>query len=140
MFYKAIHFDIKELVDRDTYNRYGENAWMFLNPAALQMLDGLRDFFGCAVIVNNWHTGGPFQYRGFRSRFCNIGGDYSQHRFGNAFDCDIQGWDAEAVRQKILMNKDNPLLKNITRLESDVNWLHVDCANSPDRIRIVRPV
>lgn len=139
MFYKCKYFDIRELVDRDTHIHYGDKAWMFLNPTALQALDGIREFFEVSVAVNDWYRGGNFQYRGFRSRFCNIGGDYSQHRFGNAFDCDVRGWDAEAVRQKILMSKDNILLENITCLEEKVKWLHFDCRNSMDRIVLVRP-
>ena len=136
---KCRHFDIKELVDPETYKLFGEASWMFLNPAALSALDDLREFFGVPVTVNNWHTGGQFKYRGFRPRACTVGGEYSQHRLGNAFDCDIKGVTADEARQRILANKDDVRLMHITCLEDKVNWVHFDCRNIPDRIRVVQP-
>jgi hypothetical protein len=143
--YICRHFKIYELVDKKTFDRFGLHAWMFLNPTALQALDGIRDFFtelrgkDTPVIVNNYHSGGPFQYRGLRPLSCAIGAEYSQHRLGNAFDCDIKGVSAERARQIILEHKDDPRLAMITCIEADVNWLHFDCRNIPDRIRIVHP-
>ena len=136
---KCRHFDIEELVDPETFRRFGGSSWMFLNPAALSALDDLREFFGVPVTVNNWHKGGPFRYRGFRPRSCTVGGEYSQHRLGNAFDCDIKGVTADEARQRILANKDDVRLMHITCLEDKVNWVHFDCRNIPDRIRVVQP-
>lgn len=136
---KCTHFIIQELVDRATFEKFGEQAWMLFNPIALEALDDLRRFFNAPVIVNNWHEGGQFQYRGFRPRSCSIGAEYSQHRFGNAFDCDIQGVTAQEARKKILENQDNLLLFQITRLEDKVNWVHMDCANIDDRIKVIQP-
>lgn len=112
---------------------------MFLNPLALQALDGIRDFFDAPVIVNNYHAGGRFQFRGLRPRFCSVGAEYSQHRLGNAFDCDVAGVSAEQVRKVILAHRDDPRFLFINCIEADVNWLHFDCRNIPDRIRIVHP-
>lgn len=133
------HFELQELIDPQTYKQFGTSAWMFLNTTALQALDGLRDFFDVPVTVNNWHKGGPFQHRGFRPITCTIGGKYSQHRLGNGFDCDVQGIPAEAARERILAAKDDPRLRLITCIEARVNWVHFDCRNIADRIRIVTP-
>lgn len=136
--YRPEYFAIQELVDRATFERFGAGSLMFLNPTALQALDGLRDYFGKPIRVNDWHKGGRFQYRGLRPRGCNVGGDYSQHRLGNAFDCDVIGLSAEEVRQEILSHLTDPRLELITCIERDVNWLHFDCRNV-ERIMTVKP-
>ena len=137
--YVCRDFDIHELVPKSVFERFGVNAWQFLNPIALQGLDGLRDFFGKPIICNTWHRGGKFQFRGFRPADCTVGAPLSQHRLGNAFDLDIRGLSAEDARQAILHNADDPRLALITCIEADVNWLHVDFRNIPDRIRVVKP-
>jgi hypothetical protein len=113
----------------------------FLNPHALMALDSLRDFFDAPITVNNWLWGGPFSYRGLRPLDCSVGADYSQHRFGNAFDCDVSGVTAEEARVLILGAKDDFGIQHINCIEADVNWLHFDCRNIPyeDRIKIVYP-
>ena len=139
MFYKCKHFQISELVDKATYNKLGEQAWMLFNPTALIALDGIREYFGSAVYVNDWSSSGVFQFRGFRSMTCNTGATYSQHRFGNAFDCDVKGLSANSARKQIVDDMDSPLLEFITCLESDVNWVHFDCRNIEERILMVKP-
>lgn len=143
--YICRHFKIYELVDKKTFDRFGLQAWMLLNPLALQALDGIREFFTALrgkdtpVTVNNYHSGGPFQYRGLRPHSCTVGAEYSQHRLGNAFDCDIAGISADEARKIIVKHRNDPRFLFINCLEADVNWLHFDCRNIPDRIRIVHP-
>ena len=75
--------------------------------------------------VNNWHEGGPFSQRGFRDDPAT-GSTFSQHRFGRALDFDVVGMAADEVRSWILNHvKELPF---ITRMERDVNWVHIDCA------------
>ncbi|MDO9535084.1 MAG: hypothetical protein Q7J85_07070 [Bacillota bacterium] len=137
--YKCKHFKIYELVDPVTYKRFGDEAWMFLNPLILMAADGIREYFGVPVTINNWHWGGEFQWSGLRTVFCTIGGKWSQHRFANAIDCDIKDIPAEEARQRILANQNHPLLQHITCIEASTNWLHIDSRNIKDRIRIVYP-
>ena len=137
--YICKHFQIHELVDPDTYNQFAEAAWMFFCPAALQALDLLRDYFGAPIVVNNWRHGGEFKYRGFRPVMSSVGGNYSQHRMGRAFDLDVIGYTANEVRRTIIINKDMPSFRLINCLETDINWVHFDTRNISDRIRIVTP-
>lgn len=139
MHYIAKHFSIEELVDRATFEQFGQKAWMFFSPIALRQLDNLRDYFGEPVTINNWKQGGQFQFRGFRPRAYSLGGEFSQHRLGNAFDLDVKGMAASAVRQEILTHKDHLLLKDINCLEDKVNWVHFDCRNCLERILVVQP-
>ncbi len=139
IYYKCIHFDIEELVDRQTYKKWGEKAWMFFRPETLISLDNIRKHFQRPVWVNNWSIGGDFQNRGLRLSYSMVGDEYSQHRFGNGFDLDVQDMKAEEVRQEILIHKDAPLLIGIMCLETNISWVHFDCRNIEDRIRLIKP-
>lgn len=121
------YFELPELVDRATYQKYGDAAWNLFHQDALEALDGIREFFAAPVTVNNWWDGkGSFQYRGYRPPDCHIGAPMSYHRRGMAFDLDVKGHDAEEVRAAIIENRDNPLLIPIQRLEAGVSWVHFD--------------
>ena len=146
MFYKPRYFKIEELVDEETYKRFGETALRFFNPLALQGLDNLREFIGEPLIVNNWANGGGYQFSGFRPKWCNVGATYSQHRLGQAFDIKTKKTPVEDVYHNIISNSDSPLLEHLTEME-DIEytgkgaspWLHVAFTNIPDRIKIVKP-
>ncbi len=131
------YFELYELVDRATYEKWGEDAWNLLNPDLLYSLDGLREFFGVPCYINNWYNGhGKDQYKGYRPPDCPIGALRSEHKKGNAADPIIEGIDAETARQKILDNQDHPLLCKIMRLEANVPWLHIDCKQVANRIHL----
>lgn len=138
--YTPKHFITKELVDKETYELLGENALKILNQDLLRDLDTLREELGKSIIINNWHIGGMYSQRGFRSAYSRVGGLGSQHRLGNAFDLTINGMPAEEVRQFIIANKDKFIA--INRLESDVSWVHLDCKSlldSQKRIYLFKP-
>ena len=138
MFYKPHFFRIQELVDKPTFDKFGETAWMFFNPVLLRSLDRVRHHFDAPVTVNNWAQGGDFSQRGLRVN-TNVGARYSQHKFGNAVDYDVRGYPAEEVRQEILRKKDHHDFELITCVEADVNWVHHDCRNIHDRILLIHP-
>lgn len=127
------YFKLYELVDQRTYEEEGDAAWEHFTDEILFSLDGLREFFGRPVTVNNWMAGGHFQFRGFRPAWYQPGvTPGSQHRKGNAIDCDVAGMPANQARREIVENKDNPLLAKITRTEDGVNWIHLDCLVLPE--------
>lgn len=130
------YFKPIELVDPMTYQNMLDDCLSLFNPDALYALDDLREFFGRPIVVNNWHGGGSFKFRGYRPPNCPIGAKKSQHKQGNAFDCTVKGYTAEEARQKILKHQDNPLLQKIMRLEGGVSWLHFDLMPVKKRIRV----
>ncbi len=133
------HFEIYELVDRATFELDDGRAWQHFRPEALEALDGLRDFFGVPITVNNWWNGvGQMQFRGYRTEDCPVGAKFSEHKKGNAFDCTVQGINADVVREIILANQDDPRLIKIMRLEADVHWVHFDCKEVTDRIHVFK--
>ena len=135
--YTLKHFKIIELVDKATYQIYGEDAIKLFSFDLLFSVDGVRDFFNLPVTINNWSTGGPFQYRGLRGENCPIGAKNSYHKKGMAADLDVKGMKAEEVRQVILTNKDDERLARIMRMELAVTWVHLDVGQIPkDKERI----
>lgn len=126
---KSKYFKIYELVDKDTYSKYGVKAWKFLDDRAIQMLDKIKEQFseGTAT-VNNYYWKGDRQWSGLRTTKSTYYSPYSQHTFGRAFDVVFSDYTSDEVRKYILDNRDEfPL---ITRIEGDVYWLHFDVANT----------
>jgi len=132
------HFKPYELVDRATYEKLGDYCLSLFDPELLIALDDLREYFGCTVTVNTWHSGKSFQWRGYRTpaKARELGAPNSQHVKGRAIDCDIEDYTAERARQIILKNQNHELLKRIMRLETGVSWLHFDVKPVSDRIRL----
>ena len=127
------YFKPEELVDKKTFETMGENCLSLFNPEVLIALDNLREYFNCPITVNNWHKGGMFQWRGYRTpeKAKELGSPNSQHAKGNAFDCTINGYSAREVRAEIIAHQDHELLKLITRMEANTSWLHFDLMELP---------
>jgi hypothetical protein len=137
------YFKAFELVDPDTYARFGERSLQFFRPEALRMLDGVREFLGVPCIVNDWKSGGQYRFSGLRPRSCAIGAEYSAHRFGCAFDVKPRGMTIAAAWAKIQGAKGDPRIALIRRVE-DISytptWLHVDTyEHDGDGILVVKP-
>ena len=143
------YFKPEELVGKKTFETMGENSLSLFNPEVLIALDNLREYFNCPITVNNWHRGGIFQWRGYRTpeKAKELGSEHSQHAFifknniwipkCNAFDCTINGYSAREVRAEIIAHQDHELLKLITRMEANTSWLHFDLMELPkDKQRI----
>ena len=141
----AKHFKLQELVDRITYETEGEAAWSKLSPLLISALDGLWEFVQektsktPVIIVNNWSFGGDSQWRGLRTENCTVGTNKSQHWKGCAADCHVKGYDAEYIRGLILSDQNNPLIKDIMRMEAGVSWIHLDVKPVPNRIHLFNP-
>jgi hypothetical protein len=136
IYYVPKHFQIQELIDPITFGMYGGQAWMFFRPELLYSLDAIRDYFDKAVLINNWHESGPFKWRGLRTPASPNWGDYEPHGKGVAVDFDVEGLKAEEVRQEILAHKDGTNFQYIMRMEKGTSWVHCDCFNISDRIRL----
>jgi hypothetical protein len=66
-FYKPKYFKTHELVDKQTYEKFGEKSLMFFDIRILKFIDGLREYFNEPITINNWHVGGRYENRGLRS-------------------------------------------------------------------------
>jgi hypothetical protein len=134
------HFKPWELVDKSTHETMGDACLTLFEPDALIALDDLRDFFGVPLTCNNWHSGGPFEWRGARTpdKCIELGAPHSAHMADplrgilcTAFDCDVEGMTAGDARRLIVLAKDTHLVKLIQRIEGGVSWLHFDLMPPP---------
>jgi hypothetical protein len=90
-------FELHELVDKPTWERLGENSIWMLNEKAVNGLIALRIGLDKPIAVNNYFWGGNLSNRGYRSIYSTVGGKFSQHRVGNAFDINVKGMTADQV-------------------------------------------
>jgi hypothetical protein len=51
------YFDIRELVGKRTYKKYGESAWKFLDIRLLETLLIVRKNIKRKIYINNWYKG-----------------------------------------------------------------------------------
>lgn len=139
----AKNFILQEFVPPEIFHRFGKEAIWFIRPQVIKLAQFYRDWFDAAVTVNTWHDNGNMHWRGFRTPACGVGAHLSQHRFGNAFDCTIEGLTPDEVRKEILDNEDKFMRAGLTTLEDGAiakTWVHSDCRTTKlDHILIVRP-
>ena len=122
------HFKIWELVPQNYYEGYSEyKLWWLFDDRALLTLDMLRDQYG-EMIINNWRSGGQYQYRGFRPANSTTGSEFSQHKYGRAFDIKFLDIPVGVVQQDCI-DKKYDCFKYITAIELNTSWLHFDCRN-----------
>lgn len=133
-------FEVYELVDKETYQRLGEKSWWMLNEKAVKGLFELRKAIGKPITVNNWFWGGSLENRGYRSIYSTVGGKFSQHRVGNAFDINVKGMSSDEVNEFI---QKNYYKFGITTLEDKSftpTWTHIDFRNTQQKeLLIVKP-
>jgi hypothetical protein len=138
------HFDVREMVDANTFKALGVNAAWLIDPKIVRVLDLLREKLGAPIFVNNWHTGGPFKSSGFRSMSDKTGAMFSQHRRGCAADVKASGKKPAELLFIINANFEEFKAAGLTTIE-DINytptWLHLDCrpVQIENQFRIVRP-
>ncbi len=132
MIHKPEHFSLDEIVCEDIYNHFGEVAWGFFDSRILITIEVLRKQLNKPIYINNWQIHGEFDERGFRCIQCSLVKKaieekrlyVSPHMTGQGVDFDVQGMEAEEVRQWIIKNQN--ILPYPVRLENNVNWVHCD--------------
>lgn len=153
--YQCKHFDLREWVPPEIYVKRGQRAWELLDERILRAADRLRERVGRPVIINTWHSDklmaayGRRTQSGFRSPQFYVDlangnrGDgleryaasLSQHKFGRAFDCLVDGLSAEMVRQIV---KEEAGHIGFTAIEDGVSWFHGDVRNC-EQLKVFLP-
>lgn len=138
------YFDLEEFVPPQIYKLYGEKALWFVDPKVITLATAYREFFKLPVVINNWHNGGSYSYRGYRPPRVNIGGEYSQHKFGRAFDCNIGSMNELQMFTAVKDNFEYFKKFGLTTLEDyrfTDGWLHSDVRfTNQDSLLIVKPL
>jgi hypothetical protein len=123
------HFYLDELVPKEIYMTFYEKSIMFLDPRTKDIIEGVRNYFGVPLIINNWWTGGNRHNSGFVLPEDNTESKYSQHLFGRGYNL----WfppktNYEKIRETIRERYDSFKKMEITTIESDTpDHLHIDC-------------
>ena len=137
MSYICDYFSIEELVPEYTLKamfKAGADPWLLFDDRVLWTADELRKRYGTAFI-NDWPFGGYHHHRGYRPFDCKDGAEYSQHKFGRAFDVTFYNVKADEIRDDIRNTPSMRVFQYIRRVEDNVGWLHYDIANSLGMVR-----
>lgn len=137
------YFDLREVVSKQVYERYGEQAWQFFDPRLLEVVLWLRKRLGIPLVCNNWANGGKFDERGFRANLDPMVADKtkagklycSAHCLGKGIDLSSGRISAPHIRQWIKNHL--PEVPYPIRLESDKSaptWVHIDVCNVTDKM------
>jgi len=59
-------FRLEEFVPKEIYEKYKDQSIWFSRPEVINLAQVIRDYFGRPMTINNWHSGGKFNERGFR--------------------------------------------------------------------------
>jgi hypothetical protein len=126
---KPKKFQAYELVDKATYECLGEKSLQSFRPELIEILDQLSEGFpGKAITVNNWKAGGPFQWRGLRTRDCTQGAVNGAHFVGAGVDFNVAGMTSDAVFQYIKANPGKfPAIRRLEDPKIATSWTHADC-------------
>lgn len=137
-------FSLRELVDRPTYEKYGDFAWNFLRTELLETLLFIREYvLKVPITINNWMTGGAFSQRGLRhnlsyevrKKTAEERQYMSAHVLGAGVDFDAKGMTASEVRSAIQAAAKR--LPHPVRLEDGVTWVHLDVYNDGTKEKVV---
>lgn len=144
MIFKPDNCQLYELVDKRTYEKYGEFAWHFLDERLLRAIEFLGKEFGVLYINTwNWDEEDGSQNRGFRSWYSDVGSKYSSHRRGTASDITFKDRTAQEVRDWLEEHYENTDFYKehgikIT-VEEDVTWLHISVENNHNAYNSFKP-
>lgn len=136
------YFDLREVVSKQVYQRYGEQAWMFFDPRLMEVVIWLRKGMGIPLVCNNWKNGGKLDERGFRANL-----DYTvasktkkgvlycpAHGRGQGLDLSSGKARAPVIRQWIRQHINE--CPHPIRLEDDKSaptWVHIDVCNVTEK-------
>ena len=116
-----------ELMPQKIYEQYGAKCIWFIDSKIPRLAQFIRDWFGRPIILNTWKNSGQSEYRGYRPKYCEIGAEHSQHRFGRAIDFTIPGKRPEEIHRTIQDNYERFNDAGLTTIEKDTpTWTHVD--------------
>lgn len=122
---------LDEVMHPKMYKLFGGKSRWFIDQSVIDIAQYIRTKTGQPIEINTWFHGGRFKNRGLRLFSSGTGASYSQHKFGKALDFTIKGWTADEVREKILGEWKDDLMKfGLTAIEAGISWVHIDVRNT----------
>lgn len=138
------YFDLEEFVPPQIFKLFGKDSIWYIDPKIVELATAYRMFFNKPVVINNWHKGGTYSYRGYRPPRVNVGAEYSQHKSGRAFDCTIGKMTEKQMFDTIKENFSYFKEFGLTTMEDyrfTDGWIHSDVRNTNlDHLLVVKPL
>ncbi len=141
---KLKYFTPAEVLDPETFQKFGADGLRYFRPEILAALDWRRENYPTttgtrSITVNNWRMGGPRRWSGIRMLNSPDWKPHSAHSFGAAIDDQAEGCTPDQMRAWILEQHEkarkipgatwetHPVL-GIRRMEMGTpTWTHTDC-------------
>lgn len=143
LFKVSANFVLQEFVPKELFQQFGVKSIWFIDRPIINVAELIRTRFGKPVTINNWHTGGNLNNRGFRMPDSSTGGKLSQHKFGRAIDVSVTGIQVHELFKDIKDNYDiyNKVgLTTVEDIQFTPTWLHCDCRiTNMTGLNIVKP-
>ena len=130
-------FKIQELVDKATYEKWGDKSIWFLDPVMLNLIQYFRNTFG-PITINNWHIGGDRQWSGLRTPRSPYYKQWSQHSFGRAADMLFSDVTPSEIDKYILDNEYDMKRMGLGGVELGKTWNHIDSRLTDKLIKFYR--
>lgn len=120
-------FVVQEFVPPDVFALCGAQSIQLIDDRVLTIVRQLREDFG-PLVINDWHTGGMYRYRGYRPLNCKEGAPKSQHRLGCAIDCKPVRTTVDKMRAAVIEKARAGLdvYAMIGAIEEGTSWFHFD--------------
>ena len=120
------YFNIKELVPKVIWQKYGDNAWRVFDTVLLKNMLFIRQDTKKPMLVNR----GSQQYRGYDNSGYRPTTSLSYHKLGKAIDFDLIGWTPHQTREYIRNNyKRFPYPYGrieVLKGGKEISWVHYD--------------
>lgn len=115
------NFNLSEFLDKES----STNLERIINIAQF-----VRTETKLPVTINNWESGGQYQFSGYRPPQCTIGSKTSEHRVFNAIDLKIGKMTGKEMFDWAVKNANKLYELGVRRIEDTSltpTWLHLDC-------------
>jgi len=82
-----------------------EEFYKYVDKRIVDIVQFVRTKTNKVVVINNWHKGGTYSFRGWRPKNCKIGAKLSTHKTGKAVDFDIVGMTDKEVKDFVIKHQ-----------------------------------
>lgn len=123
------NFYLDEFIHPVIYAARGAKSIQLIDHRMILLAQFIRDNMG-PIFINTWATGGDRKNSGLRYWKEPLGATWSQHYFGNAFDCVSPQYKPKDIHEFLLANQDQLIergwLTTLEALKDTPTWTHVD--------------
>ena len=124
------NFVLQEFVPPEIYKKIKKLSVVLLDPVIIDFAQFLRDRFACPVYVNTWHLYGEkgLKYRGWRPHDCEVGAQYSLHKYGRAIDLSMDNYSPIEIYKDVVNNFNlyKDYITTTLTVEKTENFNHFD--------------